>query len=77
MLKAIGQMITMDKLLVAKTTVKNSTFPSMAGPNIIGEHHETGLVVGDNTVVFNFEIKEDTVIDWDGSDQFNPEVQPR
>ena len=45
-----------------------------AGPNIIGEHHETGLVVGDNTVTFNFEIKEDTVIDWDG-DQFNPEVR--
>ena len=26
------------------------------------------LVVGDNTVVFNFEIEEDTPIDWDGSD---------
>ena len=47
-----------------------------AGPNIIGEHHETGLVVGDNTVTFNFEIKEDTVIDWD-SDQFNPEVRAK
>ena len=45
-----------------------------AGPNIIGEHHETGLVVGDNTVTFNFVIEENTVIDWDG-DQFNPEVR--
>ena len=45
-----------------------------AGPNVIGEHHETGLVVGDNTVTFNFVIEEDTIIDWDG-DQFNPEVQ--
>ena len=45
-----------------------------AGPNVIGEHHETGLVVGDNTVTFNFEIEEDTVIDWEG-DQFNPEVR--
>ena len=45
-----------------------------AGPNIIGEHHETGLVVGDNTVTFNFVIEEDTIIDWDG-DQFNPEVR--
>ena len=25
-----------------------------AGPNIMGEHHETGLVFGDNTVTFNF-----------------------
>ena len=32
----------------------------MAGPNVIGEHHETGLVAGDNTVVFNFPIEEDT-----------------
>ena len=47
-----------------------------AGPNIVGEHHETGLVVGDNTVTFNFEIKEDTVIDWDG-DQFNPEIRAK
>jgi len=45
-----------------------------AGPNIIGEHHETGLVVGDNTVTFNFVIDESTIIDWDG-DQFNPEVR--
>ena len=45
-----------------------------AGPNIIGEHHETGLVVGDNTVTFNFVIEEDTIIDWNG-DQFNPEVR--
>ena len=45
-----------------------------AGPNIIGEHHETGLVVGDNTVTFNFVIDENTVVDWD-SDQFNPEVR--
>ena len=45
-----------------------------AGPNIIGAHHETGLVVGDNTVTFNFAIDESTIIDWDG-DQFNPEVR--
>ena len=45
-----------------------------AGPNIVGEHHETGLVAGDNTVTFNFVIEENTVIDWDG-DQFNPEVR--
>ena len=45
-----------------------------AGPNLIGEHHETGLVVGDNTVTFNFVIEEDTVVDWNG-DQFNPEVR--
>ena len=35
-----------------------------AGPNVIGEHHETGLIAGDNTVVFNFPIEEDTIIDW-------------
>ncbi len=46
----------------------------MAGPNEIGEHHETGLVQGQNTVVFNFVIEEDTIIDWEG-DQFNPEVR--
>ena len=46
----------------------------MAGPNVIGEHHETGLVAGDNTVVFNFPIEEETIIDWDGRD-FNPEIQ--
>ena len=46
----------------------------MAGPNMIGEHHETGLVQGDNTVVFNFVIEEDTIVDWEG-DQFNPEVR--
>ncbi|MCH2643743.1 MAG: hypothetical protein MKZ54_00375 [Candidatus Poseidoniaceae archaeon] len=45
-----------------------------AGPNIIGEHHETGLVVGDNTVTFNFVISEETTVDWNG-DQFNPEVR--
>ena len=46
----------------------------MAGPNIIGEHHETGLIAGDNTVVFNFEIEEDTPIDWDKGD-YNPEFK--
>ena len=46
----------------------------MAGPNVIGEHHETGLVAGDNTVVFNFPIEEDTIIDWEWCD-FNPLVQ--
>ena len=45
-----------------------------AGPNVIGEHHETGLVVGDNTVTFNLVIEEETIIDWNG-DQFNPEVR--
>ena len=45
-----------------------------AGTTLIGEHHETGLVVGDNTVTFNFEVKEDTDVDW-GGDQFNPEVR--
>ena len=46
----------------------------MAGPNIIGEHHETGLVEGDNTVVFNFQMEEDTVVDWNKKD-FNPVVK--
>ena len=46
----------------------------MAGPNVIGEHHETGLVAGDNQVVFNFPIEEDTIIDWDKSD-YNPVVK--
>ena len=46
----------------------------MAGPNIIGEHHETGLVQGDNTVVFNFQMEEDTVVDWNKKD-FNPVVK--
>ena len=45
-----------------------------AGPNLIDTHHETGLVVGDNTVVFNFAITETTPIDWDG-DQYNPEIR--
>ena len=46
----------------------------MAGPNVIGEHHETGLIAGDNTVVFNFPIEEDTIIDWDKGD-YNPVVK--
>jgi hypothetical protein len=46
----------------------------MAGPNVIGEHHETGLVAGDNQVVFNFVIEEDTIVDWDKND-FNPIVK--
>jgi len=46
----------------------------MAGPNIIGKHHETGLVQGDNTVVFNFQMEEDTVVDWNKKD-FNPVVK--
>ena len=46
----------------------------MAGPNVIGEHHETGLVAGDNTVVFNFPIEEETIIDWDKGD-LNPLVK--
>ena len=46
----------------------------MAGPNVIGKHHETGLVAGDNTVVFNFPIEEDTITDWDKGD-LNPLVK--
>ena len=46
----------------------------MAGPNVIGEHHETGLIAGDNTVVFNFPIEEDTIIDWDKGD-YNPMIK--
>ena len=46
----------------------------MAGPNQVDVHHETGLVQGQNTVVFNFAIDETTPIDWDGSD-YNPEVR--
>ena len=46
----------------------------MAGPNEIETHHETGLIQGQNTVVFNFGITETTPIDWDGSD-FNPEIR--
>ena len=45
----------------------------MAGPNQVDVHHETGLVQGANTVVFNFAIGETTPIDWDGSD-YNPEI---
>ena len=46
----------------------------MAGPNQVNVHHETGLVQGQNTVVFNFAIDESTPIDWDGSD-YSPEVR--
>ena len=46
----------------------------MAGPNQVDVHHETGLVQGQNTVVFNFAIDETTPIDWDGSD-YSPEVR--
>ena len=46
----------------------------MAGPNQINVHHETGLIQGANTVVFNFAIEETTPIDWDQSD-YNPEIQ--
>jgi len=46
----------------------------MAGPNIIGKHHETGLNEGDNTVVVNFQIEEDTTVDWNKKD-FNPLVK--
>lgn len=46
----------------------------MAGPNVIGQHHETGLVAGDNQVVFNFPIEEDTIIDWNKGD-YNPVVK--
>ncbi|MGB0394848.1 MAG: hypothetical protein ACPGE8_06625 [Candidatus Poseidoniaceae archaeon] len=46
----------------------------LSGPNVIGEHHETGLIPGDNTVVFNFPIEEDTIIDWDKGD-YNPVVK--
>ena len=46
----------------------------MAGPNIIGKHHETGLTEGENTVVFNFQMEEDTIVDWNKKD-FNPVVK--
>ena len=46
----------------------------MAGPNQVDVHQETGLVQGQNTVVFNFAIDESTPIDWDGSD-YSPEVR--
>jgi hypothetical protein len=46
----------------------------LAGPNVIDTHHETGLVQGQNTVVFNFGIEEETIIDWDGND-YNPEIR--
>jgi len=46
----------------------------MAGPNIIGKHHETGLNQGENTVVFNFQIEEDTTVDWNKKD-FNPVIK--
>ena len=43
----------------------------MAGSNIIGQHHETGLVR--QPVVFNFPIEEGTIIDWNKGD-YNPVV---
>ena len=46
----------------------------MAGPNVIGRHHETGLVAGYNQVAFTFPIEEDTIIDWDKGD-YNPMVK--
>ena len=30
----------------------------LSGPNVIGEHHETGLIAGDNTVVFTSQLKK-------------------
>ena len=45
----------------------------MAGPNEIGKHHETGLVAGENQVVFNFVVEEDTIKDWDKAD-YNPVI---
>ena len=46
----------------------------MAGPNEIGSHHETGLVAGENQVVFNFVVEEDTIRDWDKAD-YNPVIK--
>ena len=46
----------------------------LAGPNEIGTHHETGLVAGDNQVVFNFAVEEDTIKDWDKAD-YNPVIK--
>jgi hypothetical protein len=46
----------------------------LAGPNEIGTHHETGLVDGDNQVVFNFAVEEDTIKDWDKAD-YNPVIK--
>ena len=73
-LKVTGPTIMNKTLPVDKTIVKELNITLYAGPNVIGEHHETGLVVGDNTVTFNLMIEEDTIIDWNG-DQFNPEVR--
>jgi PGF-CTERM protein len=46
----------------------------MAGPNEIGTHHETGLVEGENQVVFNFLVEEETIKDWDKAD-YNPVIK--
>ncbi|MGB1898087.1 MAG: hypothetical protein ACPHWX_05140 [Candidatus Poseidoniaceae archaeon] len=46
----------------------------MAGPNVVGVHHETGLVAGDNQVVFNFPVEEDTIVDWNKND-YNPVIK--
>ena len=48
----------------------------MAGPNEIGKHHETGLVAGENQVVFNFVVEEDTIKDWDKAD-YNPVIKAK
>ena len=46
----------------------------LAGPNEIGRHHETGLVAGENQVVFNFLVEEETIKDWDKAD-YNPVIK--
>ena len=46
----------------------------MAGPNEIGTHHETGLVAGENQVVFNLLVEEETIKDWDKAD-YNPVIK--
>ena len=46
----------------------------MAGPNEIGQHHETGLVPGENQVVFQFLVEEETIKDWDKAD-YNPVIK--
>ena len=64
----------MDNTACGQNDCDELNITLMAGPNIIGEHHETGLVQGDNTVVFNFQMEEDTVVDWNKKD-FNPVVK--
>ena len=72
--KAIGPTTTMESTACGQNDCEELNITLMAGPNVIDTHHETGLVAGDNTVVFNFPIEENTITDWDKGD-FNPRVK--